>query len=161
MNLQHGLIKLTGTMCIVAILSFTSIDSAAQAGEPVSTLEWYSDFNEAKQDAISDGKYVMLYFSGTEWSKSCLALNENILDTETFSEYVKGNLVPVKLEYPKMSKKKKKKGFGEGDLAERYNPNGVFPLLVFLDRKDKMIGFTGFNDISPSAYVTMIENILN
>lgn len=161
MFLRHGLIKFIGTIFIVTLLSFTNIKAVAQAGEPATTLEWYSDINEAKQDAISGGKYVMLYFSGTDWSKPCDALNKKILDTATFSEYAKGNLVPVKLDYPKMGKKKKKKGFNEGDLAKIYNPNGVFPLLVFLDGTDRMVGFTGFNDISPSAYVSMIENILN
>jgi thioredoxin-related protein len=55
----------------------------------------------------------------------------------------------------------KKKVIHNEDLAERYNPNGVFPLLVFLDKNEKMIGFTGFTDVSPFAYVSIIENIIH
>ena len=46
------------------------------------------------------------------------------------------------------------------ELAEKYNPNGVFPLLVFLDNDQEIIGFTGFSEVSPIAYVSMIKQIL-
>lgn len=162
MSLHHSLIKLSGTLLIVVLLSLKPDISPAQAGEPMSTIEWYSDLNEAKQQAVTAGKYVMLYFSGSEWSKSCNELNKNILDTETFSRYAKGNFVPVKLEFPRIRKNtlSKKRGMDNKNLVEKYNPNGVFPLLVFLDENDKMIGFTGYNDISPTAYVTIIDNII-
>ena len=108
-------------------------------------------------------KYLLLYFSGSDWCKPCIQLNKNILETETFSDYAKGKFIPVKLDFPKMKKNKLPKNSVtiNENLAEKYNPNGVFPLLVFLDRNDKMIGFTGFTDVSPQAYISLIDNIIH
>lgn len=159
---KHSLRKFIGASSLIIALVLSQKDIAAQEIQVSSALEWYSDFELAKTEAGVHGKYVMLYFSGSDWCKPCIQLNKNILDTETFSEYAKGNFVPVKLDFPKMKKNrqsKKKVIYNEG-LAEKYNPNGVFPLLVFLDQNDKMIGFTGFTDVSPRAYVSLIENII-
>ena len=157
----HSLIKFIGVSFIA--LSISQNQTFAQESVSQSTLGWYSDYEQAKIDASSNGKYVMLYFSGSDWCKPCIQLNKNILDTETFSEYATGNFVPVKLDFPKMKKNRhsKKKVVHNEALAEKYNPNGVFPLLVFLDENEKMIGFTGFTVVSPRAYVSIIEKIIH
>jgi thioredoxin-related protein len=156
----HSLIKFFGVLFIV--LSISQSQTFAQESVTPPTLGWYSDFEQAKIDAVSNGKYVMLYFSGSDWCKPCIQLNKNILDTETFSKYATGNFVPVKLDFPKMKKNRhsRKKVIHNEDLADKYNPNGVFPLLVFLDKNEKMIGFTGFTDVSPQMYVSIIEKII-
>lgn len=159
---KHGLGKFFGISFLFLLLTLSQIETSAQEIENTSSMEWYQDFDLAKKDAGSNGKYVMLYFSGSDWCKPCIQLNNNILDTEIFSDYAKGNFVPVKLDFPKMKKNKqsKKKVNHNEALAEKYNPNGVFPLLVFLDDKNEMIGFTGFTDVSPQTYVSMIEKII-
>ena len=159
---RHSLTKLTGTILLLIILSLSQEDALSQEIQTQPSLEWLTDYEIAKQEAGINGKYMMLYFSGSDWCKPCIQLNKNILDTETFSDYAKGNFVPVKLDFPKMKKNRqtKKKVIHNEDLAEKYNPNGVFPLLVFLDKNEEMIGFTGFTDVSPRAYVSMIEKII-
>ncbi len=164
MFIVHSLIKSIGVLLIVLSISLSSPNKALAQAPTVhhSTLAWYTDFNAAMKDAGSNGKYVMLYFSGSDWCKPCIQLNKNVIDTDTFSEYAAGNFVPVKLDFPKMKKNKHSKKMVDNNeaLAEKYNPNGVFPLLVFLDKNEKMIGFTGFTDISPDAYVSIIKNII-
>ncbi len=134
----------------------------AQSAASNASIDWRSDFQSAKEEAASDNKFVMLYFSGSDWCKPCIQLNKNIIETEVFSMYAKGNFVPVKLDFPKMKKNKhtKNKQVQNEELAQKYNPNGVFPLLVFLDENDKMVGFTGYTDVSPQTYVTMISRVL-
>jgi thioredoxin-related protein len=162
MHCRHSLLKFIGSIALILILTLTQKDILAQEIQKKSTMEWYSDFELAKQEAGNHGKYVMLYFSGSDWCKPCIQLNKNILDTETFSDYANGNFVPVKLDFPKMRKNKisKKTTSYNENLADKFNPNGVFPLLVFLDNNEKMVGFTGFTDVSPLAYVSIIQKIL-
>ncbi len=160
---MHSLFKFVGTASLIIVLSFTQQDVLAQELQDQPPIEWLTDYQVAKEEAGNNGKFVMLYFSGSDWCKPCIQLNKNILETETFSQYANGKFVPVKLDFPKMKKNRisKKKVIHNEDLAERYNPNGVFPLLVFLDKNEEMIGFTGFTDISPMAYVSIIENIIH
>jgi len=160
---RHSLTKFIGASFFILIVLLSQKDLLAQEIQETALIEWHSDFESAKNEAGENGKYVMLYFSGSDWCKPCIQLNKNILDTETFSEYARGNFVPVKLDFPKMKKNKlsKKKVIHNETLAEKYNPNGVFPLLVFLDTNEEMIGFTGFTDVSPHAYVSIIEKIIH
>ncbi len=155
--------KFASVISFYLLLFFTANQLIAQEISDNSLVEWHSDFALAKKEAEFSGKYVMLYFSGSDWCKPCIQLNHNILETETFSNYVKGSFVPVKLDFPKMKKNKpsRKKVVHNEDLADKFNPNGVFPLLVFLDNNDEMIGFTGFTNVSPHAYVSIIKKIIH
>ena len=159
---QRSLINFLGSSLLILFLTFSQLDSFAQAGDSEEIIEWYSDYEAAKDVAEVTGKHLLVYFSGSDWCKPCIQLNKNILETETFSSYAKGNFVPVKLDFPKMRKNRqsKKKVIHNEHLAERYNPNGVFPLLVFLDQNEEMIGFTGYTDVSPNAYITIIDKII-
>jgi thioredoxin-related protein len=140
----------------------SSLQSSAQSIKEEEPLHWFADFDTAKKEALTHGKIVMLYFSGSDWCKPCIKLDQQILQTETFTKYVSGNFVPVRLDFPRMKKNRtsKKLSVHNENLAEKYNPNGVFPLLVFLDQDEKMIGFTGYSELSPQAYVTVIEKII-
>lgn len=160
---RHSLTKFIGASLFILIVLLSQKDLLAQENQEAKLIEWHSDYESAKNEAGENDKYVMLYFSGSDWCKPCIQLNKNILDTETFSEYARGNFIPVKLDFPKMKKNKlsKKEVIHNENLAEKYNPNGVFPLLVFLDNDEKMIGFTGFTDVSPHAYVSIIEKIIH
>lgn len=128
-----------------------------------SNLSWYTDFEDAIKDADASGKNVMLYFSGSDWCKPCIQLSKNILETEIFSDYAVRKLVPIKLDFPKMKKNKlsKKVSSRNEAIAEKYNPNGVFPLLVFIDRNKNIIGFTGYSDVSPETFISIIERIMD
>ena len=44
-------------------------------------------------------------------------------------------------------------------LAEKYNKNGSFPLVVLLDKTGKVIGITGFKNISASEYIQLIHSL--
>ena len=116
-----------------------------------------------KAKAEVDDKFILLYFSGTGWCQSCIQLDRNILDTDSFSLFASEEFIPVKLDYPKLKRKKyaKKTQFDLAQLAERFNPNGIFPLLVFLDQNEDMIGFTGNQEITPQAYISIIQNIIH
>ena len=44
-------------------------------------------------------------------------------------------------------------------LAEKYNKNGSFPLVVLLDKKGKIIGMTGFKNVSAQDYIKLIHSL--
>ena len=155
--------KIIPSLVFTVFMLSSALQSTAQTSNESEPLHWYIDYDDAKKDALTSGKIMMLYFSGSDWCKPCIQLNKNILESEAFTKYVTGNFVPVKLDFPKMRKNKpsKNKIIHDENLAEKYNPNGVFPLLVFLDRDEKMIGFTGYSELSPNAYVAVIDKIIH
>ena len=42
-------------------------------------------------------------------------------------------------------------------LAEKYNLEGSFPLVVILDKNGKVLGKMGFKNVSPEEYIKMIH----
>jgi thioredoxin-related protein len=44
-------------------------------------------------------------------------------------------------------------------LAEKYNRNGSFPLIVLLDKTTKVIGMTGFKNIPAVDYIQLIHSL--
>ena len=42
-------------------------------------------------------------------------------------------------------------------LAEKYNNDGSFPLVVVLDNTGKVLGKMGFKNVSPEEYIKMIH----
>lgn len=134
-----------------------------QENDSQSSLKWHTDFEAAVKDADANGKNIMLYFSGSDWCKPCIQLNKNIIETKSFSDYALGKFISVKLDFPKMKKNKLSENISSQNdaMAERYNPNGVFPLLVFLDKNEEIIGYTGYSDVSPEVFVSTIEKIMD
>lgn len=46
-------------------------------------------------------------------------------------------------------------------LAEKYNPNGVFPLVVIIKSDETIVGQSGYLDISPEDYILKLQEIIN
>jgi thioredoxin-related protein len=44
-------------------------------------------------------------------------------------------------------------------LAEKYNNDGSFPLVVVLDNTGKVIGKMGYKNVSPEEYIKMIHSL--
>ena len=43
-------------------------------------------------------------------------------------------------------------------LAEKYNKNGSFPLVVLLDKTGKVLGMSGFKNISAPEYIELLHS---
>ena len=43
-------------------------------------------------------------------------------------------------------------------LAEKYNKNGSFPLVVLLDKSGKVVGMTGFKNVSAIEYIKLLHS---
>lgn len=119
------------------------------------------DFDKAVDLSKAKQKVLVLQFSGSDWCAPCIKLEKNILNTAVFEAYAE-QYVWLKVDFPRrkenrLSKEQQK----ENDmLAERYNPNGLFPLIVFLDADQKVLASIKYLNVSPEAYIERIESIL-
>ena len=46
-------------------------------------------------------------------------------------------------------------------LAEKYNREGNFPLVVILDQKGKILGKIGYKNVTPAAYISELKSFTN
>ena len=125
----------------------------------LSAQKWETNFEVAKARAEKEGVNIVLVFSGSDWCIPCMKLEKNIWESQEFIKYSKDHFVLLRADFPKkkanaLSKEQQERN---DKLAEIYNPQGLFPLVVILDKKGKMRGSTGYKNLSPLAYIDLIH----
>jgi thioredoxin-related protein len=127
----------------------------------VFSQDWKSNLEEAKSIAETDSKSIILVFSGSDWCGPCIKLDRNIWQSDEFKKEANSKWVLVKADFPK----KKANQLSETQtkinklLAEKYNPNGNFPLVVILDKDLKVTGMTTYKNISPEEYIALLHSL--
>ena len=124
--------------------------------------DWNTNFQLAKNEAINNNKTILLLFSGSDWCAPCIKLEKNIWQSAEFKKYAEDNCVIARADFPK---KKQNQLLAElqsqnKKLAEKYNPEGVFPLVVLIDKTGKVLGKASYQNVSPSDYITMLNGFV-
>lgn len=145
--------SIVATFCWLGIMA---------SGTGTSDTFWKTDYDAAISQAKKEHKTVMLYFSGSDWCKPCILLRKEVFDTEIFQDYANENLVVVKLDFPRLKKNKLPKDQVEHNesLASRFNNEGAFPSVVFLNVYEMVIEKSGYRSGGPSEYVNYVEKFL-
>jgi thioredoxin-related protein len=129
---------------------------------PITDEFWQTDYSQAIEQVKKEDKTIMLYFSGSDWCKPCIIWKKEVFDTETFQNYAGKNLVSVKLDFPRLKKNKLPAAQLEQNesLAKRYNNEGVFPMVVFLDANGTVLAKSGYRSGGPDEFISYAETIL-
>lgn len=122
---------------------------------------WKSNFESAKQEALEENKNIILVFSGSDWCAPCIKLDNVVWKSEAFKTEAEKNWVIYKADFPKKKANQLSQELTESNnqLAEKYNKNGSFPLVVLLDKTGKVMGMTGFKNISATDYIQLIHSL--
>lgn len=121
--------------------------------------DWQINFENAKKTASEQDKNIVIVFSGSDWCAPCIKLDKNIWQSEAFKKESKEEWVLVKADFPRKKANELSKDQTEHNrkLAEKYNVEGSFPLVVVLDKNGKVLGKMGFKNVSPEEYIKMIH----
>lgn len=123
---------------------------------------WLYDINEAKELAKQSGKPILISFAGSDWCKPCILLTREVFENEKFISYAEENLVLVLADFPR---NKKNRLSGEQvkhneALAEQFNREGAFPLVVLVDAEGTIIGKAGYLEGGAENYITHLNTLL-
>lgn len=122
---------------------------------------WKSNFEEAKAEAIKQEKDILLVFSGSDWCAPCIKLDKNIWQSEEFKKYSDQNYILYKADFPKKKANQLSDTLKNqnNELAEKYNQNGNYPLVVLLGKNGKVLGMTGYKNVSPNDYLEILKSL--
>ena len=136
---------------VVVVFLFISLCTFSQ--------NWKNNIEEAKTEAKASNKNILLVFSGSDWCAPCIKLDRTIFQTEVFKAEAAQKWVLVKADFPKKKGNLLSAELTESNkkLAEKYNKEGNFPLVVLLDSTGKVIGITGYKNVSPTEYVQLLN----
>ena len=148
--------KILSNFFLLIVIVMISFIAEVHATE----VTWLNSYGETVSLAKKSNKVIAIYFSGSDWCKPCIKLKKYQLESENFTQYAKENLVLYQADFPVYKKVDKTTKKVNEELAEKYNPKGLFPALVFVDQNQKVIGTIGYIDCKPEDYVLKIESIL-
>jgi len=126
----------------------------------LSTNEWLTNMEKARQQAVKENKIILLNFSGSDWCGPCIRMKREIFESDLFESFAAEHLLLVKADFPRGKKNKlsAEQTRKNEALAERYNPDGKFPFTVLLDSSGKVLkSWDGFPDQSPAVFVEEIK----
>lgn len=120
----------------------------------VFSQEWQTNFEKAKELASKNNHNIILVFQGSDWCGPCIKLDKEVWSTSEFQDLSKNHFIMFKADFPrkKANKLSDEMTAQNAKLAEMYNNQGFFPLVVVLDKKGKVLGKTGYEKLSPNAY---------
>ncbi len=123
---------------------------------------WNYNIEEAKTEAKTSSKNILLVFSGSDWCAPCIKLDRTIFQSDVFKAEAAQKWVLVKADFPKKKGNLLSAEQTESNkkLAEKYNKEGNFPLVVLLDATGKTIGMLGYKNVTPEAYIQLIHNLI-
>ena len=124
---------------------------------------WTTSLEVAKTEAASSNKNILLVFSGSDWCAPCIKLDRTIFQSDVFKAEAEKKWVLLKADFPKKKGNALSETQTESNkkLAEKYNKEGNFPLVVLLDATGKVLGITGYKNVSPTEYVQLLNAMVN
>ncbi len=137
------------------------IDKTEQALMPTSNhdvngLTWHTNLEKAIKIAKKRNKPVFLQFSGSDWCKWCIRLNNEVLFTKAFADWAKDNIVLVNLDFPRSIPQTEEVKNYNNSLMAKYGVRG-FPTVLLLDKNGKVVFQTGYQAGGPAKYIEHIK----
>lgn len=122
-------------------------------------------FGQAKKEAVDKKELIVLNFSGSDWCIPCIKMHKNIIGTEAFQKLISDTIVVyLNADFPRNKKNQPAPAVikENAELADRYNPNGIFPYTLLLDAEGNILKtWEGLPDQSADAFSGEIRNLHN
>jgi thioredoxin-related protein len=122
--------------------------------------KWETSMDAAKRRSELEKKNIVLVFSGSDWCIPCMKLEKFILESKEFIDYSQQHYVMLHADFPKKKANALPKEQQEQNdkLAEVYNKQGLFPLVVMLDRNGKVLGTESYRNVPPAEYIALLHS---
>ena len=122
--------------------------------------EWQHNLSDALKIARTQHKYLLLNFSGSDWCGPCIRLKKEFFETDIFKKMADSELVLVNADFPRNKKNQlsAEQQKINDDMADRYNPKGIFPYTLLLNNDGKVMGtWEGLPNESADKFIQEIE----
>ena len=142
--------QVSALQCLFSIILF---GSSAFSQIPDNGQEAFSRARELNRP-------VLLIFSGSDWCIPCIRFRKEILADSSFIKYSEENLVILNADFPQKKMLSPGTVTQNEKLAEKYNPEGLFPHLVLLSPDGDIITVLWYGQQNAGEFIRQIERIL-
>ena len=133
------------------IIAFLSVFSSVRADV------WTTDYDAAVKEAKKENKPVMLLFTGSDWCRWCIRLENEVLDESEFERYAEKNLICVEADFPRRKKVTAGVKRQNMELQKKYGIRGFPTVLLLNPDNEKILARTGYRKGGPEKYVKHLQ----
>ena len=120
---------------------------------------WVNEFEKAKQTAATEGKDLLMDFTGSDWCAWCIRLHKEVFDLEAFKTAAPKNFVLVELDYPQDTSKLSKEIREQNEkLKQQFSIQG-YPTILLADASGRPYAQTGYQEGGPDEYVKHLNEL--
>ena len=136
----------------IVILACGALLQAAAA-----ELNWLTDLPKAQAQAKTDNKLVMMDFTGSDWCRWCIKLDEEIFSKPKFQQFASEHLILLKVDFPENIPQSDKLKKQNNNLDTKFQVEG-YPTLILIDSNGKEIERTrGYISGGPKALIDWVN----
>lgn len=127
----------------------------------VQAQDWNKTLEDAKKKAVESNQNILIVFSGSDWCAPCIKLDKNVWQSEAFQKEAEKSWELVRADFPrkKANLLSDEQMATNRALAEKYNKEGSFPLVVMVDKTGKVLGKIGFKNVTAEEYIKMLHEL--
>ena len=109
-------------------------------------LPWAKNLDDAKQIAQAENKLILLVFSGSDWCRNCILLDQQVFNSIEFQWLAQDKLVLLKADFPRKRKNQLPQWQQSinKELAKKFNQQGEFPKVVLMNSQEKVLFESGY-----------------
>ena len=134
--------------------------TVAESKATAEKLNWLNDMETAKKQAVTEGKAILMDFTGSDWCAWCIKLSEEIFQQKEFQDWARTHVVLVELDFPSDEEKLSEEIRKHNDAwLKKFQVQG-FPTVYLTDAEGRPFAMTGYKDGGPEAYVKHLQQLL-
>jgi len=129
-------------------------------------VAWETDMKKAAETALKENKPLFLFFTGSDWCGTCKRLQNEVFFQPQFHEWVKKNVVPVELDFPRNKQLDAQLQQQNNTMKEMFGVTG-YPTIVFVTPTKSQnqlyytrIGNLGYMAGGPDAWLNAASQYL-
>ena len=123
--------------------------------------DWTTDLSKAQLKAKEEKKMVLMDFNGSDWCPPCKALRSTVLNSKTFLDFAKDNLVLVDVDFPRHKQQTEELKKANATLSDKYKIEG-FPTVIVLSKDGKELKkMVGYDGQSAKDFVADLQKLKN
>ena len=120
------------------------------------SLDWKTNFAEAKTTAAREKRSLLLDFTGSDWCPWCVKMDKEVFSQPAFATFAAKNLVLVKLDFPRTQPQSASEKAQNQRLASEFHVEG-FRTYVLLDPSGKEVRRQeGYLPGGPSVFIDWV-----
>jgi protein disulfide-isomerase len=133
--------------------------SATNETKPVSKVNWFTDYALATKIAQQKDRPIFLLFTGSDWCRWCIKLEEEVFDDPAFVQAVRDKFIFVYIDSPRHKKLPKPIEDSNRVLRDKFDIEG-YPTVLILTSQGELIGEAGYVGGKGPGFLKELQRLL-